>query len=165
MAAKISAADAAAFKQLKQDISAGTLGRFYIFHGEEAYLRDFYLGQMKKKLFPAGMEEFNLHTFQPKECDPKRLEQAVDCLPMMSERTMILVYDYDLFKASAGDKEAFTALFADLPDYVCLVFICDLIEYKPDARTKLAAAIKQHGSTVKFTRQEQGTRIIFTSAG
>ncbi|MFQ8761645.1 MAG: DNA polymerase III subunit delta [Intestinimonas sp.] len=86
----------------------------------------------------------------------QRLEQAVDCLPMMSERTMILVYDYDLFKASAGDKEAFTALFADLPDYVCLVFICDLIEYKPDARTKLAAAIKQHGSTVKFTRQEQG---------
>ena len=156
MAAKISAADAAAFKQLKQDISAGTLGRLYIFHGEEAYLRDFYLGQMKKKLLPAGMEEFNLHTFQPKECDPKRLEQAVDCLPMMSERTMILVYDYDLFKASAGDKEAFTALFADLPDYVCLVFICDLIEYKPDARTKLAAAIKQHGSTVKFTRQEQG---------
>ena len=54
---------------------------------------------------------------------------------MMSERTMILVYDYDLFKASAGDKEAFTALFADLPDYVCLVFICDLIEYKPDAGT------------------------------
>ena len=77
MAAKISAADAAAFKQLKQDISAGTLGRLYIFHGEEAYLRDFYLGQMKKKLLPAGMEEFNLHTFQPKECDPKRLEQAV----------------------------------------------------------------------------------------
>ena len=143
MAAKISAADAAAFKQLKQDISAGTLGRLYIFHGEEAYLRDFYLGQMKKKLLPAGMEEFNLHTFQPKECDPKRLEQAVDCLPMMSERTMILVHDYDLFKASAGDKEAFTALFADLPDYVCLVFICDLIEYKPDARTKLAGVLKE----------------------
>ena len=163
MAAKISAADAAAFKQLKQDISAGTLGRLYIFHGEEAYLRDFYLGQMKKKLLPAGMEEFNLHTFQPKECDPKRLEQAVDCLPMMSERTMILVYDYDLFKASAGDKEAFTALFADLPDYVCLVFICDLIEYKPDARTKLAAAIKQHGSTVKFTRQEQGDLVDWIS--
>ena len=148
--------DTAAYQKLKKDIKEGTIGTLYVFHGEEAYLRDFYLGQLKKKLLPAGMEEFNLHTFQPKECDPKRLEQAVDCLPMMSERTMILVYDYDLFKASAGDKEAFTALFADLPDYVCLVFICDLIEYKPDARTKLAAAIKQHGSTVKFTRQEQG---------
>ena len=69
--AKTSAADAAAVKQLKSDLSAGTLGQLYIFHGEEAYLRDFYLGQMKKKLLPGGMEAFNLHTFQAKECDPR----------------------------------------------------------------------------------------------
>ena len=36
------------------------------------------------------------------------------------------------------------------------MFIYDLIEYKPDARTKLAAALKQQGAAVKFTRQEQG---------
>lgn len=154
--AKTNNADAAAVKQLKSDLSAGTLGQLYIFHGEEAYLRDFYLGQMKKKLLPGGMEAFNLHTFQAKECDPKALGQVIDCLPMMSERTMVVVYDYDLFKAPADQREAMTALFADLPDYVCLVFVYDLIEYKPDARTKLAAAIKGHGAAVKFTRQEQG---------
>ena len=154
--AKTSAADAAAVKQLKSDLSAGTLGQLYIFHGEEAYLRDFYLGQMKKKLLPGGMEAFNLHTFQAKECDPKALGQVIDCLPMMSERTMVVVYDYDLFKAPADQREAMAALFADLPDYVCLVFVYDLIEYKSDARTKLAAAIKAHGAAVKFTRQEQG---------
>ena len=154
--AKTNNADAAAVKQLKSDLSAGTLGQLYIFHGEEAYLRDFYLGQMKKKLLPGGMEAFNLHTFQAKECDPKALGQVIDCLPMMSERTMVVVYDYDLFKAPADQREAMTALFADLPDYVCLVFVYDLIEYKPDARTKLAAAIKAHGMAVKFTRQEQG---------
>lgn len=148
--------DSAAYKQLKQDITAGTIGRLYVFHGEEAYLRDYYLGQMKTKLVPAGLEEFNLHTVQGRDCDPKRLAQEIDALPMMSPRTMVLVYDYDLFKAPAGDKEALTALFADLPDYVCLVFIYDLIEYKPDARTKLAAALKQQGAAVKFTRQEQG---------
>lgn len=154
--AKTNNADAAAVKQLKSDLSAGTLGQLYIFHGEEAYLRDFYLGQMKKKLLPGGMEAFNLHTFQAKECDPKALGQVIDCLPMMSQRTMVVVYDYDLFKAPADQREAMTALFADLPDYVCLVFVYDLIEYKPDARTKLAAAIKAHGMAVKFTRQEQG---------
>lgn len=154
--AKTNNADAAAVKQLKSDLSAGTLGQLYIFHGEEAYLRDFYLGQMKKKLLPGGMEAFNLHTFQAKECDPKALGQVIDCLPMMSERTMVVVYDYDLFKTPADQREAMTALFADLPDYVCLVFVYDLIEYKPDARTKLAAAIKAHGMAVKFTRQEQG---------
>ncbi len=148
--------DSAAYQQLKKDISAGTIGRLYIFHGEEAYLRDHYLNRMKDKLVPAGLEEFNLHTVQAKECDPKRLAQEIDALPMMSPRTMVLVYDYDLFKAAAGDRDALTALFADLPDYVCLVFIYGLMEYKPDARTKLAAAIKQQGSAVKFTRQEQG---------
>ena len=154
--AKTSAADAAAVKQLKSDLSAGTLGRLYIFHGEEAYLRDFYLGQMKKKLLSGGMEAFNLHTLQARECDPKSLGQIVDCLPMMSQRTMVVVYDYDLFKAPAEQRETMAALFADLPEYVCLVFVYDLIEYKPDARTKLAAAIKANGTAVKFTRQEQG---------
>ena len=54
------------------------------------------------------------------------------------------------------DREALAALLDDLPEYVCLVFVYDLIEYKPDARTKLAAALKRNGSVVKFTRQDQG---------
>lgn len=156
MASKPSAAEAAAYKKLRQDIQSGNLGRLYLFHGEEAYLRNHYLGQMKQKLIPAGLEAFNLHSFQARECDPKSLEQAVDGLPMMSERTLLVVYDYDLFKAPAAERESLCALFADLPDYVCLVFVYDLIEYKPDARTKLAAALKANGSVVRFTRQEQG---------
>ena len=42
------------------------------------------------------------------------------------------------------------------PDYCCLVFVYDLIPYKGDARTKLAAAIKQNGTVVNFARQDQG---------
>ena len=42
--------DAAAYRKLKQDLKEGTLGSLYVFHGEEAYLRDYYLGQMKQKL-------------------------------------------------------------------------------------------------------------------
>ena len=151
--AKKEKADSAAYQRLKRDIADGNIGRLYVFHGEEAYLRDFYLGQMKKKLLPAGMEEFNLHTMSAREFDLKRLAQMVDCLPMMSERTLIVVSDYDIYK---GDREGLAALFADLPDYVCLVFVYDLIEYKADARTKLAAALKEYGSVVNFARQEQG---------
>jgi len=42
--------DTAAYQKLKQDLKSGALGSLYIFHGEEAYLRDYYLGEMKKKL-------------------------------------------------------------------------------------------------------------------
>ncbi len=146
-------ADTAAYQKLKKDIREGTIGSLYVFHGEEAYLRDFYLGEMKKKLLPPGMEEFNLHTMTGKDFDVKRLEQLVDCLPMMSQRTMIVVSDYDLYK---GDKDALAAVLRELPEYVCLVFVYDLIEYKADARTKLAALLKEKGSVVPFHRQDQG---------
>ena len=153
-------ADNTAYQKLKKDIKEGTIGTLYVFHGEEAYLRDFYLGQMKKKLLPAGMEEFNLHTMNGKEFDVKTLAQMVDCLPMMSERTLIVVSDYDIFK---GDKDALAAVLRDLPDYVCLVFVYDLLEYKSDARTRLAALLKEKGSVVPFNRQGQGDLIDWIS--
>ena len=56
--------DTAAYQKLKQDLKSGTLGSLYVFHGEEAYLRDYYLGQMKQKLLPPGMEAFNYHVIQ-----------------------------------------------------------------------------------------------------
>lgn len=148
--------DNTAYKQLKADLSAGTLGRLYVLHGEEVYLRDFYLGRMKEQLVGQGMGEFNLHTLSGKEFTPALLEQTVDFLPMMSERTLILVTDYDLAKGGEKDREELARIFAQLPDYCCLVFLYDLIPYKMDSRTKLAAAIREYGSVVEFARQDQG---------
>ena len=155
-APKKTAADNSAMKDLKRALKEGTLGRLYVFHGEETYLREYYLGEMKKALLPDGLDAFNLHTVSGKECTPDLLAQKVDCFPMMSERTMILVTDYDLTSGGEETREALISLFEDLPDYCCLVFLYDLIPYKMDARTKLAAALKQHGQVVHFQRQEQG---------
>lgn len=148
--------DHAAYTQLKKDLSGGTLGRLYVLHGEESYLRDFYLGRMKEQLVGQGMEEFNLHTISGKEFTTQLLEQTVDFLPMMSERTLVLVNDYDLSKAGEKDREELIRILSQLPDYCCVVFLYDLIAYKLDARTKLAATINQCGSVVEFARQEQG---------
>lgn len=152
--------DNSAYQKLKKDIAGDSIGQLYIFHGEESYLRDFYLGRMKEKLLPAGMEEFNLHTLSGKEFDVKKLQELVDCLPMMSSRTLIVVSDFDLYK---GDKEGLIKVLSDLPEYVCLVFVYDLIEYKADARTKLAGVIKARGSVVPFNRQGQDDLVDWIS--
>ena len=47
--------------------------------------------------------------------------------------------------------------FAQLPDYVCLVFVYDLIPYKGTPGPSWPAAIKQNGTVVNFARQDQGT--------
>lgn len=148
--------DTAGYQQLKKDLSAKQPGRLYIFHGEETYLRDFYLNRLKNMILTGGMGAFNLHELGPKEMSPHALETAVDCLPMMAERTLVLVTDYDPYKAGEKDREEYIRIFSQLPDYCCLVFLYDLIDYKGDARTKLAACLKQHGTVVNFARQEQG---------
>ena len=42
--------DTAGYEKFLKDLERGTLGRLYLFHGEETYLRDHYLGKLKEKL-------------------------------------------------------------------------------------------------------------------
>ena len=149
-------ADDTALRELKKALRDGQLKNLYVFHGEETYLRDYYLSRLKQALLPAGLEDFNLHTAQGKECSPEWLEQAVDCLPMMSEHTMVLVTDYDLFGGGEGQRGKLLALLGSLPEYCCLVFVYDLLPYKADGRSKLAALLRDKGAVVDFRRQEQG---------
>lgn len=144
----------AGFVQLKKELTEGTLGNLYLFYGEEDYLRDYYLAQMQKKLLTAGMETFNLHVFQGKELELQTLADCVDTLPMMSERTVILVYDYDLFE-SEERRTKLETLVQDLPDYVCLIFVYDLLPYKSGGNTKLGKLLKKVGVTVEFQPQQQ----------
>ena len=148
--------DLSGLKRLKQDLSAGTPGKLYLFHGEETYLRDHYLGKLREQLLTGGMGEFNLHELSAKEMSPRALEEAVDCLPMMAERTLVQVTDFDLFKAGEKDREEYILILSQLPDYACVLFLYDLIDYKGDARTKLAAVLREHGTVVDFVRQSQG---------
>ena len=149
--------DNGGYLTLKKDLSSkGTPGRLYLMHGEETYLRDYYLGKLRERLLSGGMGEFNLHEIGAKDMSPHALEEAVDCLPMMAERTLVQVTDYDLFKAGEKDREEYIRILSQLPDYVCVVFLYDLIPYKGDARTKLAGALKQYGTVVNFVRQDQG---------
>ena len=46
---------------LKASIREKKLGRLYFFYGEEAFLRNHYLGQMKKLLIDELTESFNYH--------------------------------------------------------------------------------------------------------
>lgn len=144
----------AGLAQLKKDLAAGTVGNLYLFYGEEDYLRDYYLSALRKKLLPSGAETFNFHVFQGKELEFQALADGIDAFPMMCERTLIVVYDYDLFK-NEERREKFEALFRDLPDYVCLVFVYDLFPFKANGNTRLGKQIKKIGVTVEFQPQQQ----------
>ena len=148
--------DQSGYVKLKKDLSDKMPGNLYILHGEETYLRDYYLDKLRNTILTDDMSSFNLHQLSSKDISPHKLEEVLNCLPMMAERTFVLVVDVDIYKANESDREQYMTILNDIPDYCCLVFLYDLITYKADARTKMAAVIKSKGEVVNFIRQEQG---------
>ncbi len=140
-----------AFEKLKRDLKAGTAGSGYLFYGEESYLREYYLGVLRKTLVPAEFEEFNYHRMEGKDLSIQTLADAVEAMPMLAERTLVEVTDLDLFKLNEDQREKLIALLNDIPPYCCLVFVYDTIEYKPNrTMKKLMKAVTDHLETVEF---------------
>ena len=145
----------AAFQKLKADISAGTPGCVYVFYGEEAYLREYYLGELRKKLIPAGFEEFNYHRLEGRELTVQALAEMAEAMPMMTERTLIQVSDFDIFKLNEDQRERLIAFLEDVPPYCCVVFSYDTLEYKPNrTMKKLYTALSDRAETVEFRQAD-----------
>lgn len=145
--------DAGGVNLLKKQLKEGKFANLYVLYGEEVYLRDYYVGELKKKVVPSGFETFNLREFQGKDFSAQQLEEALDCLPMMAERTMVFVSDWDVFKQNEETRTQVLQMMEELPDYCTLVFLYDILEYNGDKRTKLATTMAEKGVFVNFARQ------------
>ena len=144
-----------AYLELKKAASDGSFKNLYLFYGEERYLLEYYLGQMRKLLAPAGTVAFNYKRIDGKKLNPAEFSEAVDALPVFSERTLIEISDFDIFKCAEPLKEEFLSILSDIPDYACVVFVYDTVEYKPDGRVKINASLKKCFEIVEFEKQEQ----------
>ncbi len=155
MAAKKGAVSkSAGLDELKADLKAETLKNAYIFYGEETYLRQSYLDQVREALVPAGFEEFNYHRLGGKGLSMQALQEAVEAMPMMAQHTLVTVTDLDIFKLDMSARGAFIEIISDIPEYCTVIFIYDLVAYKRDGKMKkLVAALDEHVREVEFCQQ------------
>ena len=143
-------------QQLKTALKNKDLGRLYIFHGEETFLLDHYLGQMKKQLLDPLTESFNYHRLNNETFDMRSFIDAVENFPMMAESTFIQVDEIDLFKLPESDRTKMAEVLSDIPDWCTVVFTYETVEWKPDKRLKkLWEAIDSHSEIVEFAKQDQ----------
>ena len=144
-----------AFQKLKTDLKEGTLGCAYIFYGEESYLREYYLEEVRNLLIPAGFEEFNYHKLEGKDLSVQDLAEMAEAMPMMAERTLLVVTDMDPFKLNEDQREKLIAFLEDIPPYCCVIFAYDTVEYKPNkTMKKLVKALSDHVEAVEFKAQD-----------
>ena len=153
-----------AFQELKAAIRSKDLGRLYIFHGEETFLMDHYVGQMKKILLDDLTESFNFHKLNNETFDLQTFGDSVENMPMMAEHTLVHVDEIDLFKLPEGERSKMAELLSDIPEWCTVVFTYETVSWKPDKRLKkLWEAIDNNASIVEFAKQGQRELISWVS--
>ena len=141
--------------QLIRDLKNGTFAPLYIIYGEESYLKEYYLKQLREKVVDPAFADFNLVELEGKGLTIEQLSEAIDSYPAMSEKKLVVVTDFDLFKPPSGFADQLPTLLSDLPDYLCLVFYYDILDGKPDKRTKLYKQLDKSACFADFSRMEE----------
>lgn len=141
---------------LKESIRQGTPDRVYFFYGEEVFLLQHYLKQLKKVLIEPVTESFNYHKLTAETFDLRTFADCVENLPMMAERTMVVVDEIDIFKFNEADREQIGQILSDIPEYCTVVFTYETTPFKPDKRLKkLWDAVEKNSVMVEFQKQSQ----------
>ena len=137
--------------QLKECIKTGG-ANLYLFYGAETYLVEQYARLVAKHTVEEGFDAFNLQRFDGQSVTIEQLEEAVEALPLMSDRKCVVVRDYDV----SSDADGMVELLTHLPDSCVLVF--RYISLQPDNRknawkTFLQQAEKS-GVVMNFARKD-----------
>ena len=109
--------DTNALQLMKGAIRAKQPENLYFFHGEEGFLLNHYLEQLRKLLLDDLTESFNYHRLNAETFDIRDFADAVENLPMMAEHTMVQVDDIDLFKLPEDTRNKVAEILTDIPDY------------------------------------------------
>ena len=114
--------------------------RAYMLRGEEDFLRDSFLAELRALCVEEGTEAFNYHRLTGAALDLPALAEAVEAMPFMGERTLVEVRDFDINKTGDYDPDALKALVSDIPEWATVAFVFPP-GYAPDTRLKAAKAI------------------------
>ena len=141
---------------LRRQLKKADLDRCYLFYGKESYLQEHYSRELRKAVLGADDDPFNLRQLDGKNLEIHALAEAVDAYPAFAEKTLIEVRDYDFFQGTEDEKKEMFALLSDLPEYCCLVFLCDTVEIgKDDKKKKAWKQLAKLVSLVEFPLQGQ----------
>lgn len=149
------------YDRFRADMKRKQPGHFYIFYGEEAYLRAHWLDRLHKLLVEDFVEAFNYHRLNAETFSAQALVDCVEAMPMMAERSLVQVDDVDLFKLPEEQRNTVAALLCDLPPHVTLVLVYETVAFAPDKRMKKLAAALESAEAVEFKTPTERELVVW----
>lgn len=129
----------------------------FLITGEEELLMKRYLLALTRQVIPPGMQDLNLVTFEGKDFTIEGLLEALETLPVMAERKLVVVKNPSFLETKGitlTEREEKKLLqYLEKPAFsTCLVFYCRV---KPDGRKKILKNIKKIARTEDFPRLKE----------
>ncbi len=141
---------------IKSQIKNREFANAYLFYGEESYLKEFYIGQIKKKVVDPTFESFNFHLYDGKDTELDDVLKDAQMLPMMSEYNLVILRDYPIEK-SKTDMKLLLEFLDDAPESTILIFY--YYSKEPDIKSasfkKLESAFNKAGAVVKLNKRSE----------
>ena len=95
---------------------------FFIF-GDDAYLKEFYCDRLVAKTVEDAMKVFNFHVYQDDEIDLEDVFSDADNLPVMAEKTCLLVKNYPLHELKKEQLSLLEKQLDGIPDTSVMIFL------------------------------------------
>lgn len=154
-------------QQLRKQIKENSFENAYLIYGEESYLKEYYVSQMREKIVDKTFESFNYHFFDGKDISLDEILKDAQMLPMMSEYNLVVARDYPVDKTQS-DIKLLEEYLSDCPETTVFILWYDSLE--PDVKSakfkKLIKAFDSAGAVVNMQKRSESdvARLLVSGA-
>ena len=133
------------FSDLVNVLKRGNIPPVFLLFGEEQYLVQWAVRNLKKRYVVAGMEAMDFVHLEGDKCTPEDVVSAAQTYSMLSDRRVVWVSKAGSLK---GDADVLAGYVAD-PNEGCVLILTD---ETVDGRSSVVKAVKNHGGLYEFGR-------------
>ncbi len=125
----------------------------FLLYGEEVFLKSHGKKELLSRVSPDDMSEFNIFTYEGKKYDLISVKEAIEALPVFSDRKLLIFENSGIFSLTGKDaatkeyREFWEEIIDDIPTDVYIVFD----EEKVDKRSSVYKKLLKKDSVVEFS--------------
>ena len=124
----------------------------YILFGDDGYLKKFYADKITD-MYVEKDDIFNFQSFSA-DCDLQEVYDAVLQFPVICDKKVVILTDYDFEKCKKSDYDKLSTIIAEVPDSCIFILLYDALPIIAKKNTKLSklmtAADKNNGVTAQL---------------
>ncbi len=136
----------------------------FLLYGDEVFLKNHGKKALLDRISPDAMSEFNIFTYDGKKYDLVSVKEAIEALPVFSDKKLLIFNNSGIFLVSGSDaatkeyKVFWEEIIDEIPEDVYIVFD----ETKIDKRNGLYKKLLKNDSVIEFDYLSEPQMINWT---